>query len=191
MLQDTETEREILLGNKQLGGIFLVIAVLLAGAFTAGYMLGRGPAGNKRAVTATTAAAPANSGPTISVPPEPASTTPASETEAPPPETAEQPAAHAQGFQKVSSSTASAASDEFTPQPGQTFLQVAATRREEAEAVADVLSKKGFRAHAVPKPGNPKIYRVLIGPIRDSSDYSNSRDMLRKTGFSDVVRQRY
>ena len=35
------------------------------------------------------------------------------------------------------------------PQSGQTFLQVMAVRRTEAEATADVLSKKGFHAHAV------------------------------------------
>ena len=82
-------------------------------------------------------------------------------------------------------------SGEFVPQTGQLFLQVAAVGRDEAEAVADVLHKKGFRAHAVPKPGNPKIYRVLIGPLKDASDLNSTRDSLRRTGFREVITQRY
>ena len=83
-----------------------------------------------------------------------------------------------------------AASTSIVPHSGQTFLQVAAVGRDEAEAVADVLHKKGFRAHAVPKPGNTKVYRVLIGPIRDTADLSATRDSLL-TGFRDVIVQRY
>jgi cell division protein FtsN len=79
----------------------------------------------------------------------------------------------------------------YAPQNGQTFLQVAAVGRNEAEAVADVLHKKGFPAHSVAKPGNTNIYRVLIGPIRDSGDLSSTRDSLRKTGFREVIVQRY
>jgi cell division protein FtsN len=79
----------------------------------------------------------------------------------------------------------------YAPQNGQMFLQVAAVGRNEADAVADVLHKKGFPAHSVAKPGNANIYRVLIGPIRDSGDLSSTRDSLRKTGFREVIVQRY
>jgi cell division septation protein DedD len=80
---------------------------------------------------------------------------------------------------------------EFVPQAGQTFLQVAAVGRDEAEGVADVLRKRGFHAHAVPKPGSPKIYRVIIGPLRDAADLSTTRDALRRTGFREVITQHY
>ena len=63
--------------------------------------------------------------------------------------------------------------------------------RDEAEAVAEVLHKKGFQAHAVPKPGNTKIYRVIIGPIRDAADLSSTRDALMGNGFREVILQRY
>jgi cell division septation protein DedD len=79
----------------------------------------------------------------------------------------------------------------FVPQSGQSFLQVAAVGRDEAEAIADVLRRKHFRAHAVPKPGNPKLYRVLIGPVADAADLSTTRDALRKTGFGEVILQKY
>src|SRR3954449_4178884 len=49
MLRTDENETEILLGNKQLLGIFLVVAVLLGISFTGGYMAGRG-SGKKTAL---------------------------------------------------------------------------------------------------------------------------------------------
>ena len=80
----------------------------------------------------------------------------------------------------------------YLPQSGQTFLQVAAVGRNEADGIADVLNKKGFHAHSVPKPGSPTIYRVLIGPIRDTADLSSTREALRNTaGFRDVIVQHY
>jgi cell division septation protein DedD len=75
--------------------------------------------------------------------------------------------------------------------PGQQFLQVAAVARDQALGVADVLHAKGFRAHAVPKPGDPKLYRVLIGPLRDAGDLSTTRDALRTIGFREVIVQKY
>ena len=79
----------------------------------------------------------------------------------------------------------------FNPQPGQQFLQVVAVGRDQALGVADVLHAKGFRAHAVPKPGDPRIYRVLIGPLRDAGDLSTTRDALRSIGFREVIVQKY
>lgn len=79
----------------------------------------------------------------------------------------------------------------YLPQTGQTFLQVAAVGRTESDAIADVLNKKGFHAHSVAKPGSTTIYRVLIGPIRDTADLSSTRDQLRSNGFRDVIVQRY
>ena len=79
----------------------------------------------------------------------------------------------------------------YLPQSGQTFLQVVAVGRNEADGIADVLSKKGFHAHSVAKPGSATIYRVLIGPIRDTADLSSTREALRNTGFRDVIVQHY
>jgi cell division septation protein DedD len=79
----------------------------------------------------------------------------------------------------------------YLPQSGQTFLQVAAVGRNEADGIADVLNKKGFHAHSVAKPGSATIYRVLIGPIRDTADLSSAREELRNTGFRDVIVQHY
>ena len=78
----------------------------------------------------------------------------------------------------------------YVPHSGSQYLQVAAVGRDEAEAVSDVLRKRGFHAHAVPKPGNEKLYRVIIGPVKDAGDLSSTRDALRKT-FREVIVQRY
>ncbi|HEX4231695.1 MAG TPA: SPOR domain-containing protein [Bryobacteraceae bacterium] len=225
MLRTSENETEILLGNKQLLGIFFVIAVLLGVAFTGGYMVGRGP-GEKKAAAVSAPVGPATpsasstGGETHSVEAASGSDAAASPSgkasEAQPTGAADQPVAipvaskngaaedseaplgspKRTAEEKKTKAEAAAPTDDtaapLVPQPGQTFLQVAAVTRDEAEAVADVLHRKGFRAHAVPKPGNSKIYRVLIGPVRDAGDLSSTRDALRKrAGFREVIVQKY
>lgn len=213
MLRSGESETEILLGNKQLLGIFFVVAVLLGVAFAGGYMVGKGPGKKPAAVVSAsdeTASAPAanTGGETHSVG---ADSSADAQTDAAPPKSAqaappavptpasEEPplgSPNRKTFKQHEASTeseppAAPAANSFAPGIGQTFLQVAAVGRDEAEAIADVLHKKGFRAHAVPKPGNPKLFRVLIGPIRDAGDLSTTRDSLRKTGFREVIVQHY
>jgi cell division septation protein DedD len=199
MLRSNESETEILLGNKQLLAIFFVVAILLGVAFYGGYVVGKGVTAHNPATAASApatdqpaaAANPATGGETHSVPAESA---PAAE---PAPDTGAQSNEPPLGSPKrksvenpVTSSTA-AAHEPFTPKGGQTFLQVTATGRDEAVAIADVLQKKGFRAHAVPKPGSAKLYRVLVGPIHDTADLSTTRDSLRRTGFREVIVQHY
>ena len=210
MLRTSESETEILLGNKQLLGIFFVVVILLGVAFAGGYKLGQ--ASKKAPATvADQAASPdatGTGGETHSVPAEasPADTTHQAESpvaQAPvsaPPSGEDEPPLGSKRRSKPTQpvepqpepvAPAPANASGFAPQTGQMFLQVAAVGRDEAEAVADVLHKKGFHAHAVPKPGNPKIYRVLIGPVHDAADLSSTRDSLRKTGFREVIVQRY
>lgn len=209
MLRTSENETEILLGNKQLLGIFFVIAVLLGIAFTGGYMVGRG-SGEKKAASVATSVGPAapstsaGGGETHSVAAAPSaedtqsSAAPtvkngaAVENEAPLGSPKRSKAEKRTETAETETPPASAeTTGHFVPESGQTFLQVAATTRDEAEGVADVLHKRGFRAHAVPKPGNPRLYRVLIGPMRDAGDLSNTREALRKTGFREVIVQKY
>ncbi|MGC2658309.1 MAG: SPOR domain-containing protein [Bryobacteraceae bacterium] len=218
MLRTSESETEILLGNKQLLGIFFVIAVLLGIAFTGGYMVGRGSGDKKAAAvilpagptTPVTRNPPAGETHSVGAAPNPDESQPvgaadqpvdipatgkgvASTEDAPlgsPRRKEHEAKTEAREQEPVPVNTDSGAA--WAPEPGQTFLQVAATTRDEAEAVADVLQKKGFRAHAVPKPGNPKLYRILIGPVRDAGDLSNTREALRdKAGFREVIVQKY
>jgi cell division septation protein DedD len=218
MLRTNERESEILLGNKQLLGIFFAVALLLGVAFYGGYMVGRNSSGKKSSVAAeTAAAAPVSSqnvtaGETHTIPGE--STGSAEERKTPfgrEPVVKSNPGSHelaggatadaplgtrkTKGTHEAKAPATTAEADVsgggYQPQAGSQYLQVVALGRSEAEGLADVLHKKGFRAHAVPKPGNASLYRVIVGPIRDAGDLSSTRDALRKTGFREVIVQRY
>ena len=197
MLRNSDSETEILLGNKQLLGIFFLIALLLGIAFTSGYMIGRNGAMKKQAAPpvaqdATSQPANATGGETHAVSP---SDTTLTDSSAPPAETHsnDEPLGSPRRKRQAeqASNTEPGQTPDFTPQSGQEFLQVTAVSRQDANEVAAVLRKKGFRAHAVPIPGNPSLFRVIVGPIRDAGDLASTRDSLRKTGFRDVIVQHY
>lgn len=229
MLQSSESETEILLGNKQLLGVFFVVVLLLGIAFAGGYKIGQV---NGKKALATAAPAPASADETAaSSTPAAASSTasssatggethafpangtasdqsesarsraggsgayhpPSGEDEAPPLGSSAKHAARTVHPVVTPAAPVNEPASEasFAPVSGQTFLQVVAAGRDESQAIADVLRKKGFRAHAVPKPGSAKLYRVLIGPMRDSGDLASTRDSLRKTGFREIFIQRY
>jgi len=218
MLRTNDRESEILLGNKQLLGIFFAVALLLGVAFYGGYMVGRNSSGRKTASAPETAAAAPSTGENVSagethtIPGESA----ASSEEGQSPAKREPVMKSNPGSHEVAGSgtadtplgsrrakaareakvpatppDSDAPAGSYQPQPGSQYLQVVALGRSEAEGLADVLHKKGFRAHAVPKPGNASLYRVIVGPIRDAGDLSSTRDALRKTGFREVIVQRY
>lgn len=201
MSASVDNESEILLGNKQLLAIFAVVALLLAVAFTGGYMLGKGSAQKKASIAAADHASDTgnDAGPvTKTITPDDA---PASGQDVPAPPTiskSEVPPV-AVPRSKSQSEPASAhilgepisALPEGVPKGGQTFIQVTALTHRDAEGTAEVLRKQNFRARIAPKPGSTTIYRVLVGPIKDAADLAATRDALRKIGFRDVFAQHY
>ena len=198
MLRNSDSETEILLGNKQLLGIFFLIALLLGIAFTSGYMIGRNGAVKKEPAPAAAQDAPPQAangagGETHAV--SPTDTTMTDSSTAAPAQTHsdDEPlgSPHRNRQPAPAANVAPAQIADFAPQSGQEFLQVAAVSRQDASEVAAVLRKKGFRAHAVPIPGNASLFRVIVGPIRDAGDLAGTRDSLRKTGFRDVIVQHY
>jgi cell division septation protein DedD len=74
------------------------------------------------------------------------------------------------------------------PAAGQTFLQVAAVKRPEAELIVEVLKKKGFPAITAPVP-NEALYRVLVGPLADSAAVAKAKADLELAGFRSIVRK--
>jgi cell division septation protein DedD len=207
MLQSSERETEILLGNKQLLGIFFVVAALLGIAFVGGYKLGQASNTKKAAVgtpsTASDTAAQSSGvaqpgGETHSVSPgdSGALNTDSTSSAGKQKGTQELLGARRKKLAKTEISSdqptaVPARADAFVPQNGEEFLQVTAVPHDHALAVAAVLRKKGFHAHAVPKPGAANLYRVIVGPIHDAGELSSTRDSLRKTGFSQVIVQHY
>jgi cell division septation protein DedD len=219
MLRTNDRESEILLGNKQLLGIFFAVALLLGVAFYGGYMVGHSSSAKKASTgpetTATAASSPAkdnaSAGETHTIPGESGSSGEEGRSAgAREPAIKSRPGSHelagsgtadaplgSSRKSKTPRETKTAAvpdsdgTGSYQPLAGAQYLQVVALGRSEAEGLADVLHKKGFRAHAVPKPGNASLYRVIVGPIRDAGDLSSTRDALRKTGFREVIVQRY
>jgi cell division septation protein DedD len=200
MLQTSDGETEILLGTKQLVGIFFLVAILLGVAFGAGYMVGRGAA-QKKPVTSIPApndnsnptATNTSGGETRTVSPsdtavaDRATESSGASLEPPPLGTRKRN----EPKEKRATLTPIPTTPGFAPQSGETFLQVTAVGRDEAIGVADVLRKKGFHAHAVPVPGGSNMYRVIVGPVKDAGDLAATRDELRKTGFGKVFVQHY
>ncbi len=184
------SEFELVLGNKQLLSVFFIVVILLGIFFTMGYVVGRNssPVDAARrtdtyerqnapsAVPAASSAKRDSAAPAASeastqsataersVPAAPKSETPAQKPIEIPPVTVTQ------------------------PQIGQTYLQVLAVAKPEAEVLAEVLAKKGFRALVAPGP-NDKIFRVLVGPAKDASDTGRLKTDLEAAGFKPFVKK--
>jgi cell division septation protein DedD len=209
MFQDRDGETELLLGNKQLLGIFFVLVVLFAVFFTAGYMVGRNSGESKladspKSVTPVSSGeqTTAESGESHDVAPAPsiaASSQAAVQDHGLQPSANHDDGASPQSARSANSrekiATASPKSEaERDQEPGaatsarSTYLQVVALSHNEASAVAKILSKKGFRTRIAPKPGT-QLYRVLVGPVRDAGDLNATREALKNKGFREVFVQ--
>jgi cell division protein FtsN len=200
MARTNDGELELVLGNRQLLSVFFVVVVLLGIFFAMGYIVGRNSsAGPTREV--------AVSEPLIVEPGRPseppvATPKPQLETELkelppaePPrqaPETKPAPTAQPPALAKPApakpapAKPAPAAASE--PQPGQTFLQVAATTRAEAEALKDQLGRKGFTVVLGPVPGQD-LLRVLVGPLQDPATLAKTRTALQEMGLKPFTRR--
>ena len=138
-----------------------------------GYIVGR----NSGTLTADVAATPApDSKPplveppakiaeTAPAPPAPTETAPQQPAKEAEPEPAPTPAPAKP--EKVKSEPAHSAASH--PSAGQTYLQLAATSKHEADIMVDVLRKKSFKAMAAEIDEKPGTYRVLVGPITDTT----------------------
>lgn len=199
MPRNEDGEFELILGNKQLLSVFFIVVILLGVFFTMGYIVGRNssplsadsrkpekplvvdsanrpnPAGGSTAVAPETPVSPPPQEPvkeTASIP-TPANDTPAATSQKEEPRKAEPPKA----------ASRSAAPTPDAPASGETYLQVAAVQKAEAELFVDVLAKKGFHALYAQVPDKPQTYRVLVGPLKDQASIATARTDLQKAGF--------
>jgi cell division septation protein DedD len=70
------------------------------------------------------------------------------------------------------------------PTAGQTFLQVVAVPKVDAEILVGILRKKSFPAAMAAAPSEKeKLYRVLVGPLKDAAEISKVRADLEELGF--------
>lgn len=218
MAKNEDGEFELVVGNKQLLSIVFILMVLFGVVFSMGYFVGRANVGGDTATTAAPATAsqgrpdaagarpPSDSGlqpgeakvatpdagsepPAVtSTAPVSSETSPAQTPPAPPPAPVEEtrpPVVPVK--QPAPPKTAPAAED---PLAGETFLQVAAVRKPQAQLLVEVLKEKGFRAIMSPvKVDGQEVYRTLVGPIKDASDLARTKASLESAGFKPIVKK--
>jgi outer membrane biosynthesis protein TonB len=182
--KNEDGEFELILGNRQLLSVFFIVVILLGVFFTMGYIVGR----NSGTLTADVPATPAPDGKPQVVeapakiaapappPPAPTETAP----QQPAKEVEPEPAPAPSKPEKVKPEPARAASSH--PAAGQTYLQLAATSKHEADIMVDVLRKKSFKSMAAEIDEKPGTYRVLVGPITDTTANKMRAD-LQGAGF--------
>lgn len=186
MPKNEDGEFELILGNRQLLSVFFIVVILLGVFFTMGYIVGRNsgtmtaeltPAPGVDARPPATEAparsqepAPVRPAPTETAPQQPAPAGAAAEAVREPEPPKREPRA------ETRTATGS------RPAPGQTYLQLAATSQHEADIMVDVLRKKSFRAMAAEIDEKPGTFRVLVGPVTDTTANKMRAD-LQGAGF--------
>ncbi|MGO9093758.1 MAG: SPOR domain-containing protein [Bryobacteraceae bacterium] len=218
MRKNEDGEFELVVGNQQLLMVLVVMFSLFGVVFSMGYFVGRSTApdsaspaaGEARPATADNRApaagltppgaepqvapqqpaapdvplAPGQAKVTTPVATEPVKTEPPAATPIPefkqPPTPSPAPPAKPPAEKRIPAA----------PEPGQTYLQVAAVGKPEAELVVDVLRKRGFSALVAPVPNSTK-WRTLVGPLPDAPAISKARTDLQAAGFKDVIVRKY
>jgi hypothetical protein len=194
--KNDDGEFELILGNRQLLGVFFIVIVLLAVFFTMGYIVGRNSAplitadanARKTDVKPLVVDSPAPAtAPKTEPPPEaaPAAAEPAAqppetpvkkekppEKEKPAPKKEEPPKAQKPPPAPVSSNQ---------PEPGKTYLQLVATRKPDADAMVDLLRRNGFKALDSEVAEKPGLFRVLVGPVPDGELNKTKADLQAKS----------
>jgi outer membrane biosynthesis protein TonB len=184
--KNEDGEFELILGNRQLLSVFFIVVILLGVFFTMGYIVGR----NSGTLTAEVPTTPAPDGkpqvvePPAKItepapaPPPPPETTPQQPVKEPEPEPA--PVPEPTKPEKVKAEPVRSGASH--PSTGQTYLQLAATSKHEADIMVDVLRKKSFKAMAAEIDEKPGTFRVLVGPITDTTANKMRAD-LQGAGF--------
>jgi cell division protein FtsN len=210
MRRNEEGELELVVGNRQLLSVLFIMFVLFGAVFSMGYFVGRStapePATQGPEAKMGSAENPAQPRSPLSPPPV--------EAQAPPLAAADAPLAPGQA--KVTTSGAApagqvkmetpattpipdfkppekpkpSAAEPAVPLPGQTYLQVAAVGKPEAELVMDSLKKRGFSALVAPVPNGTR-WRALVGPLPDAASLAKARSDLLALGFKDMIVRKY
>jgi cell division septation protein DedD len=210
LARNDEGEFELVLGNRQLISVFLIVVILLGVFFSMGYIVGRNSSPTEAArsmASAKTIVEPAETPPPVTTAapppapalPEPKATTPEHVTthaeqprvEAPAPKPT--PVSPAKEKRSPSPPPAPARSERASvtgEPPAGDYWQVVATARPDAEIVAEALGKKGMHAIVAPAP-KEGIFRVLVGPLKDSATQAQTRTDLEAAGFKNPIVRKY
>jgi len=182
--KNEDGEFELILGNSQLLSVFFIVVVLIAVFFMMGYIVGR----NSSPPGALDVAATRKPEPkplVVDTPREETKPAPAETSSAPPRQTATQqapPIERPKPPEPKPERRATAAPAADQPAAGQSYLQLAATGKHEADVMVDVLRKKSFSAMTAEITEKPGTFRVLVGPIPDGG-IGKMRADLESLGF--------
>jgi sporulation related protein len=182
--KNEDGEFELILGNRQLLSVFFIVVILLGVFFTMGYIVGRNSGTTTAELTpvpGVDARLPAADAPVKATDPAPAPPAPTETTPQQPP-----PAPPVAGLDPEPPKRETKAEPRTVsgshPIAGQTYLQLAATSQHEADIMVDVLRKRSFRAMAAEIDEKPGTFRVLVGPITDTTANKMRAD-LQGAGF--------
>jgi cell division septation protein DedD len=198
-MAQTEGEKELVLGNKQLISLFFVIVALCGVFFALGYMMGRPSGKQLAAIPDTSAATPGGTVSPLPAPaqesqqPEPPRETASSDVQSAPagPEP-QPPATRTQVARDVPPAAASAATTTATPsvpEAGATYLQVTALGRVDADNLVKTLKEQNFPALRS-ESSKPDLFRVLVGPYHQTADVADAKARLKALGFANAFVQK-
>jgi cell division septation protein DedD len=195
-MTQTDGEKELVLGNKQLISLFFVVVALCGVFFAMGYMIGRNTSKPATpALDGAPAATTASPVPRSHVPQTQESEPPreTSGTEAPPPVSASadiQPAAVQSAPTLAPATQTQAAHDSpTTPEAGATYLQVTALRRADADNLVKTLREQNFPV-LLADSSKPDLFRVLVGPYHQTADVADAKARLKSLGFANAFVQK-
>lgn len=204
-------EKEIVLGNKQLLGLFIVAVVMLAVFFAAGYMIGQksgkpvetAQAGSDASAPSgksplpkpdadpvrEPAQTPDNTAPTATTPVETAPT-PVQEKPAAVPEAKipapEPPVYKEEPKPKPEVKSTKGAVALMVPEKGLKYVQVTALPRPESDNLVRSLRDQSFPA-ILSESSKEGLYRVLVGPFKEDSKVADTKIKLKGLGFAETI----
>jgi cell division septation protein DedD len=206
-MSQSDGERELVLGSKQLLSLFFVVVALFGVFFALGYMIGHNStkplAGLETpgapAATAGTAntevSRSADSEPpreTASTDPTPTTTPAAPSGDAPndaTPSPAPPPPPSSGPPVTTPAPTASVREATAVPQAGATYLQVTALHRADADNLAKTLREQSLPV-LIAASSRPDLFRVLVGPYHQVADVADAKEKLKSLGFANAFVQK-
>ncbi len=199
MPKNEDGEFEIVLGNKLILSVFFLVIILLSVFFVMGYILGQNsgkPDVTKRNGDGASASAASQSPMSAAKDPTPTVVEPVTKPSQSHVESIPTPTQTVKKIDTPEKPKSAAAKETAKPievapvtptitQPvaGDFYVQVLALAKPEAEVLAEVLAKKGFKAFVGPGP-NDRVFRVLVGPQKDAAESARVRGDVVQAGFS-------
>lgn len=190
-MTQTDGEKELVLGNKQLVSFFFVVLALCGVFFALGYMIGRNSSkttvlGSDTGTTGSTAA-------TVSPMPRNQDSEPLRVSETAPvpvPAAADVPApARTEPVSEApreNSARETPVREIAAPEAGALYLQVTALRRGDAENLVKTLREQNFPA-LLAASSKPDLFRVMVGPYHQTALVADAKARLKTLGFGDAI----